>query len=304
MLEAVAALIGSAIGAVLAIGGRGLGHPWGLVVGVFGALAAAAGAPDPVASIAAAVAASAAMVDLRWSSMPASAHRLASRWDPVTVRRVVAAETVGKPGWAVPALVLATASGVAAGLFPPATAAVVVLPIVAWHRRRRLGASGSGPVPALDESEAVAVIEDGSPDRSVFEGVVDDISRRGHTAAVAVSPPHLFRGLGGWNLGLGLDAEQAGWAGQLARSLGLEGVLAAPEVAIDTVQAHKLAVCRALASPGEVVVLDEPAAGLEPHDVKALADVVERALAGRRLIVVTADVAGHRTFVSKVRSRT
>lgn len=303
VLEAVAALIGTAIGAGVAVAARGNARPWALVLAVIGAVAGLTGAPGPLVSMAAATAAAASLVDLRWRFRPEPAHRLSKRWDRTTVRRVVAAETLGTPFWAVPAMAVAVALGTAAGRSPTMAAAVTVVPIAAWLRGR-----GGGALSAFESSTdgagRVEMIADDSTDRKLFEGVVDDLAGRGHSAAVAVSPPHMFRGLAGWNLGLGLDAEQAAWAGQLARSVGLEGLLAQPERDIGLVEARKLAVCRALASAGDVVVLDEPVAGMEPHDVKLVAAVVERALAGRRLIVVTGDVAGHLAFVSKVRSRT
>ena len=107
----------------------------------------------------------------------------------------------------------------------------------------------------------------------------------------------------GWNLGLGLDAEEAAWAGQLARMLGLGPVLAEPASLLDDRQAKLLTVCRALATSGDPLILDEPAAGLDSGDVRLVARVVGVGLRGRRLVVVTADPVGHRSFVSRAQAR-
>jgi ABC-type branched-subunit amino acid transport system ATPase component len=58
-----------------------------------------------------------------------------------------------------------------------------------------------------------------------------------------------------------------------------------------------------VATCGNPVILDEPAAGLEPAQVRDLARVVRLGIGDRRLIVVTSDPAGHRSFVSRAQTR-
>jgi hypothetical protein len=152
-------------------------------------------------------------------------------------------------------------------------------------------------------SAPVTVVPVESDDRWTVEAIADRMRSAGMTVAVALQPAHLFRGLAGWNLGLGLDAEHAAWAGQLARSVGLEPVLAEPAPLVSSHDAAKLLICRALASDDHVVLLDEPVTGLAANDMRDMARLVARALGDRRLIITTADATGHQSFVARVLSR-
>jgi hypothetical protein len=131
---------------------------------------------------------------------------------------------------------------------------MVAAAALAWGGGHRL------PAVSAEVADASAgVVADATTDRAVWRG----LARREDVVAVP-QRPYLFRGLAGWNLGLGLGDEQAAWAGQLARHLGLGAVLGQAEGRIGRVEAWKIALCRALATPGGIIALDEP--DLEPRD--------------------------------------
>jgi len=73
-------------------------------------------------------------------------------------------------------------------------------------------------------------------------------------------------------------------AAQLA-TVGLEGLAAAPASSLTAGQQRLLAVARALATGAELVVLDEPGAGLNATEKAFLADVIERVRAGGKTVV-------------------
>lgn len=102
--------------------------------------------------------------------------------------------------------------------------------------------------------------------------------------------PYLFRGLAGYNLGLGLDVEEASLAGQYARRLGLEQVLGGPAATLSGGQRQRLALARALAKQAEWVLLDEPLGAIDLADRNLVLRVVGDALDGRSAVVVTHDL--------------
>ncbi len=235
-----------------------------------------------------------------WRRQPPAAHRVADHFDRGSMVLVAGAELAS--AWplivaaalaAVAVVIALAAPGMAVPLVGIALAAIPVVPML------RPSPTSDNTSGVVVPSDPVTVIEDCSVDRRVARV----LANRSGSRAVACHPPHLFRGLGGWNLGLGLDAEQAAWAGQLARMLGLAGVLAEPAPLLDARQAKMLTVCRAVATGGDPVILDEPAAGLDPADVRDLARVVRVGIGERRLIVVTSDPGGHRSFVSRAQTR-
>jgi sulfate-transporting ATPase len=70
-----------------------------------------------------------------------------------------------------------------------------------------------------------------------------------------------------------------GVAGDAVSDFGLEGRLASLARDLNYAQRRRLAVARAVAGGGSVLLLDEPAAGLGPADATALSDIIRR-LAG------------------------
>ncbi len=109
-------------------------------------------------------------------------------------------------------------------------------------------------------------------------------------AAYQPQHSHVFRGSAGWNLGLGLDAEQTAWARTLADRFGLD-----PEVYLDPARAlsggerQRLSLARTLARPEPWVLLDEPLAALDVADRMAVAAALVGSLNGKGAIVVTHD---------------
>ena len=99
--------------------------------------------------------------------------------------------------------------------------------------------------------------------------------------------PYLFRGLAGMNLGLGLDAEEAGMAGTVADRLGLRGVLAEPAGHLSGGERQRLALARSLSKRAEWVLLDEPLTAIDHSDREMVMEVLASALSGRSSLVVT-----------------
>lgn len=108
-------------------------------------------------------------------------------------------------------------------------------------------------------------------------------------AAYQPQRPHLFRGLMGTNLGLGLSAEQCGLAGQYARRLGLESLLAEPSLAATDDERSRLTLARTLARPEALVILDEPLGSIAPQWRTSVISVIRDALTGRTALIATAD---------------
>lgn len=101
-------------------------------------------------------------------------------------------------------------------------------------------------------------------------------------------PVYGFRGLLGWNLGLGLTDEACGLAGQYARRLGLGPLLADPVGYVDASALASMALARLLARPEPLLV--------HAPDVVAAEGVVALLVeAGRRadLVVSSGDASIH-----------
>jgi hypothetical protein len=301
-LELVSAAVGALSGALLARSTRLQAGP--AVAAALLGIVATAGTrwlvPLPLGSFVVGNGFVMAAMAWHWRRRNPAAHRVASHFDRAAMVSVAGAELAS--AWPLLVAAVLAAFGVTIALAAPGTIvplvgiALAVIPLVPILRPSPAWDDSTGPVVP---SDPLTVIEDASADRQVARY----LAARSGSRAVACHPPHLFRGLGGWNLGLGLDAEQAAWAGQLARMLGLGGVLAEPAQLLDAREAKMLSVCRAVATGGNPVILDEPAAGLEPAHVRDLARVVRLGIGDRRLIVVTSDPAGHRSFVSRAQTR-
>lgn len=102
--------------------------------------------------------------------------------------------------------------------------------------------------------------------------------------------PYLFRGLAGWNMGLGLDSEESAWAAQMAVSLGVDGTLARPAHLLSGGEVQRVALARTLASRRPWLLLDEPLASVDRADRQTVLGHVAAALHGRSAVVVSHDL--------------
>ncbi len=101
---------------------------------------------------------------------------------------------------------------------------------------------------------------------------------------------HLFRGSGGWNLGLGLEAEQAARARTLVERFGFDPeALRAPAKSLSGGERQRLTLARVLARPEPWVLLDEPLAAFDVADRMRVAAALVDALGGRGAVIVTHD---------------
>lgn len=101
--------------------------------------------------------------------------------------------------------------------------------------------------------------------------------------------PYLFRGSAGWNLGLGLDAEGAARARQLADRLGVGTLLDRHATTLSGGERQRLSLARALARPSPCVILDEPLAPLDAKDRMDVAEAIVEAIGDRTAVIVTHD---------------
>ncbi len=99
--------------------------------------------------------------------------------------------------------------------------------------------------------------------------------------------PYQFRGTAGWNLGLGLSAEEAARARQLAERLGVGHLLGSDEVSGG--ERQRLALARTLARRESWVLLDEPLAALDAQDRMKVARVIVEEIGDRGAVIVTHD---------------
>lgn len=141
----------------------------------------------------------------------------------------------------------------------------------------------------LDVVDGVTTVVVGPPHSGktdLIRGRWIDVERN---AAYQPQQPYLFRGLIGTNLGLGLTAEQCGLAGQYARRLGLESLLAEPAVAATDDERARLTLARTLARPEALVLLDEPLGSISSEWRATGIQVVRDALAPRTGLIATVD---------------
>lgn len=102
--------------------------------------------------------------------------------------------------------------------------------------------------------------------------------------------PYLFKGLAGWNLGLGLDAEEASWSAQMARALGVDELLSEPASQLSGGEVQRLALARALSAKSPWLLLDEPLAAIDHADRQRVLARIAAGLEGKSAVVVTHDV--------------
>lgn len=112
----------------------------------------------------------------------------------------------------------------------------------------------------------------------------------GWEAAYLPQTPHLFRGRVGWNLGLGLNTEQAAYAAQLAGRLRMGGRLSDTAHRLSGGEKQRVALARVLASPGRWVLLDEPLAPIDAEDRAGVSEVIADSIGDRGAVIVTHDL--------------
>lgn len=101
--------------------------------------------------------------------------------------------------------------------------------------------------------------------------------------------PYLFRGAVGWNLGLGLNPEQAARARQLADRFGVGGLMEEPARRLSGGERQRIALARVLARPEPWVLLDEPLTALDEADRMGVAAGIVEGLSGRGAVIITHD---------------
>ncbi len=112
----------------------------------------------------------------------------------------------------------------------------------------------------------------------------------GWSAAYLPQAPYMFRGGTGWNLGLGLDTEQAVLAARLAGRLGMGDRMSEPARRLSGGERQRIALARTLARPERWVLLDEPLAPVDAEDRPGVAALVTEAIGDRGAVIVTHDL--------------
>lgn len=101
--------------------------------------------------------------------------------------------------------------------------------------------------------------------------------------------PYLFRGSAGFNMGLGLTAEEASRARHLADRLGVGDLLQYEASSLSGGEAQRVAVARVLAVRRPWVLLDEPLSAQDEQDRMMVAAVIIEELGDRGAVIITHD---------------
>lgn len=302
-MSASAAVIGAVIGGVWAVWNRADPLPLrtaSLAGGVIAAILTALGAPGAVIAAIVGLSVGAALVGSWWRSRPGPHRRAASLFDDRTQRSIVAHQLVGAWPWWVTIVAAAVGLSFSAGVDGLAgwVAPVAAVGIAAALRSDR-AVVPKPQEPVLGENGVdVLVVAGGDRLESASLAVWESSSR----TAIVPAPPVVFRGLVGWNLGLGLGAEQAAWASQLAADADLTDLLADPEWALDDDRRFLLAFCRALAANTDHVVVEVSREVTSSEAIRRAARLAAEHRGGRRLTIVCDDEALGRGFATRVLS--
>ena len=230
-----------------------------------------------------------------WSGIDPARRRAAQVFDDRTRREIIWHELVGS----LPIMLLAVPIvGAGLGSMVRSWPGAVISGLAVVWAGALVGRGRSGTSEILVPPPVDGLVEAG--DAGELSEITHALSAGRSGAAVVMYPPVLFRGLAGWNLGLGLDAEQAAWASLMARRSGLGGLLSDVELHLDQDQAAILVTCRAMATQGGeplfAVAGDMPQATL-----RRMARVVADHGRGRTITVVTDDSSTGRAFLSRSR---
>ncbi len=101
--------------------------------------------------------------------------------------------------------------------------------------------------------------------------------------------PYLFRGSAGFNMGLGLSAEEASRARQIADRLGVGDLLEHEASSLSGGETQRIALARALARARPWVLLDEPLSAQDEQDRMNVAAVIFEAIGDRGAVIITHD---------------
>jgi molybdopterin-binding protein len=145
---------------------------------------------------------------------------------------------------------------------------------------------------SVEAGERLVVFGPNGAGKTTLMRVLAGVLPGGPALAAAYQPqhPHVFRGTAGWNLGLGLDPEQAARARTLADRFGLNPQrYRGPARALSGGERQRLCLARTLARPEPWVLLDEPLAALDVADRMAVAAALVGSLHGKGAIIVTHD---------------
>lgn len=101
--------------------------------------------------------------------------------------------------------------------------------------------------------------------------------------------PYFFRGSAGYNMGLGLSAEQASRARTIADRLAVGGLLGYEASSLSGGEAQRVAIARSLARSEPYVLLDEPLSAQDQQDRMRVAAVIIEEIGDRSAVIVTHD---------------
>ena len=101
--------------------------------------------------------------------------------------------------------------------------------------------------------------------------------------------PYFFRGSAGFNMGLGLSAEQASRARSIAERLLVGDLLGYEASSLSGGEAQRVALARTLARPEPFVLLDEPLSAQDEQDRMRVAAAVIEEVGARTAVIVTHD---------------
>lgn len=101
--------------------------------------------------------------------------------------------------------------------------------------------------------------------------------------------PYLFRGSAGFNMGLGLTAEEAVRARHLADRIGVGDLLEYEASSLSGGEAQRLTLARALAKRRPWVLLDEPLSAQDERDRFEIAALINSEIGNRGAVIITHD---------------
>jgi molybdate transport system ATP-binding protein len=108
-------------------------------------------------------------------------------------------------------------------------------------------------------------------------------------AAYMPQRPYMFRGSARHNLHLGLSGDEVGRSERLAQDLLVGDKLDSRAQQLSGGERQRLALARALASHGDLVLLDEPLSAVDARNRDVVVSVVGKAVGERAAVIVTHD---------------